>query len=324
MAETEKTETKSKRARAQKAIVSGAVHQYHDWTPEKIRQAERSAEQGNLRQAVQLCEWLLSDDRVKATLDARLDALMGLDVSFEPAKGRRAAKAVKALEADEDWWEAYSEAELKQLLRWGILLGVAPARHVWTERPDHGGRVLPMLRFWHPQWLRWDWLKRQWFVRDDKSVEHVLTPGDGEWVLHAPYGTDRPWSNGIWRAIARFALLKYLAQGDMGRASQRGDLLAGIPKDSDTSDEQRKELANDLGQLAQSGIVVPNGFDLKQFTSEGGKNQPEQIKLADAAIAILIRGSNLTTEVKEGSKAATEAQAKSGDLPKLKSDAQDL
>jgi phage gp29-like protein len=324
MAETDTT-PKRKPRKADKAIVSGAVYQYSDWTPGRIRQAERAAEQGNLRLAVQLCEWLLADDRVKATLDARLDALMGLDVTFEPAKGRRASRAVKALEADEDWWDSYSEAELKQLLRWGILLGVAPARHTWTERPDHGSRVLPVLNFWHPQWLRWDWQARQWIVRDDKSIEHVLTPGDGEWVLHTPAGTDRPWSHGLWRAIARFVLLKYLAQGDMGRASQRGDVLAGIPKEnSASSDDQRRELSADLSQLAQSNIVLPDGFDLKQFTAEGGKNQVDQIRLADAAIAILIRGSNLTTEVKEGSKAATETQAKTGDGAKLKADAQAL
>lgn len=298
---------------------------YTDWTPARLKSAWRSAEAGNLAQAVQLCEWLLTDDRVSAALDARIDALLGLTPTFEPGAGRRSAKAVKAIEADEDWWYAYPESELKQMLRWGILLGVAPARHEWATA-GVGNRVLPNLTFWNPSTLVWDWQLRRWTIRDYQSVEIELVPGDSEWVLHTPSGRNRPWANGLWMSLGRWVLLKQFAMGDWGRHSEKGSLLVATAPEN-ASQDQRQELAADLAAVgSDAAVALANGFDLKLIEVAANTVQiyNAQINAADAAIAIRIRGSNLSTEVVGGSKAAAESQAKTGDTPKLKSDAQCL
>lgn len=300
---------------------------FTEWTPAMLRSAERQAEYGNLSYPVSICEWLLTDDRVCAALDARIEALMGLDVTFEAGKGARAEDAKKALE-EEDWEEAYPESELKQILRWGILLGVAPARHNWQERPDHGNRILPYPTFWHPQTLTWDPQKREWRVRDDKSVEHVVVPGDGEWILHTPSGQSRPWSSGLWRSLSRWVLMKAFAQTDWARHSEKASVIA-ITAPEKATKEQRREVAEDLaGSGADAVVALAAGFDIKlvEVTANTEAIYNAQIKAANDAIAIRIRGSNLTTEVKEGSgsKAATEAQARMGDLPKLKADSKGL
>src|SRR5690606_41418184 len=90
-----------------KTFRAPSVRTFQEWTPRKIRLAERQAEAGDLSYAVAICEWLLGDDDVAGALDARLDALFGLVPTFEPGEGRKKAQAVTALETGEDWCERY-------------------------------------------------------------------------------------------------------------------------------------------------------------------------------------------------------------------------
>lgn len=300
-----------------------SVRIFTAWTPQMLKTAERQAESGSLSYAVTLCEWLLTDDRVSGALSARTDAMIGMEPTFELGTGRRAKQAQKALEADEDWWESYPESETAQLLTWGILLGAAPARHRWEERDDHGGRLLPKPRFWHPQTLRWDWHLRKWFVRDDKNVELEVVPGDGEWILHTPYGDQRPWAYGLWRSLARWVLLKQYAITDWARHSEKGSVLVATAPEGAT-EKQRKALAEDLANAGEDTVVsLAAGFDMKlvEVSANTKAIYEAQIQMADLAIAIRIRGGNLSTNVEGGSHAAAESQKETGDDAKLKFDA---
>lgn len=301
------------------------VRVYTEWTPLMLRSAERQAEQGNLQTAVSICDWILTDDRVAASLSARVEQLMGLEPTFEAGTGKRAAAAAKALEADEDWWESYPESELTQLHTWGLVLGGGLGHHNWEEREDHGGRLLPKPTFWHPQRLRFDWPTRQLLVRDASDTELVVVPGDGEWILHAPYGQQRFWAYGLWRRLARLVLLKQYAIGDWGRHSEKGSLLVATSLKS--TQQQRQELAQDLAGAGEDPVVaLPDGFDLKlvEVAANTQAIYDAQIKMANEAIAITIRGANLSTNVEGGSRAAAETQKKTGDDAKLRFDASAL
>jgi phage gp29-like protein len=319
---------KRKRIDTTTTVGSGSVRVFTDWTWARLRSAERMAENGDLYQAVTICEWLLTDDRIVGALDARLDALMGLEPTFEEGTGRRKKKALKALEAGEDFWEAYPESEIRQMLRWGLLLGGCLHRHEWTERADHGGRLLPMPKFWHPQTLKWNWHTRQLSVRDASSVELLVTPGDGEWVFHAPHGRNRFWAYGLWRSISRWVLFKQFALGDWSRHSEKGtQKVASSPEG--TTQEDRQAVANEILNAGTDAVIcIPDGFDIKllEITADTKAIYDAQIEMANNSIAITIRGGNLTTSVDKGagSKAATEAQAKTGDATKLKFDAVSL
>lgn len=321
-----------------RAGVEPSVRTFTTWTPALIRSAEMQADFGNLRQAASLCDWLLGDDRVSGTLSARVQGLLGLEPTFEASGDkRRSNRVVRALEVQDDWWAAYPEQELAQLHTWGLLLGAAPARHGWENSEDHGGRVLPMPAFWHPQHLRLDQQTREWKIRVahagglDFGAEETLIPGDGEWLLHTPYGKNRPWSMGLWRGLARFVLLKWYAIQDWARASDKGSLLVATSKtvndQQPTNREQRQELANDIYSRGKDGVVVlADDFDLKLVEASANHRQiyEAQIRMADEAIAVAVRGGNLSTVTREGSLAAAEQQSKTGDQAKLKFDAQSL
>jgi hypothetical protein len=306
------------------AIFPAGARTRNDWTFSRLRAAELQADAGNLAMASQVCDWLLTDDRVSGTLSARTEALLGLTPTFEPAGDkRRSNRAVKALEAGEDWFEAYPESELEQFLTWGILLGVAPGRHNWRDNPDHGGRLLPYPEFWHPETLQQDQRTREWSIADAGHQRHILTPGDSEWLLSTPFGKNRPWARGLWRSLRRWVLLKSLALQDINRLGAKGATAVGTTEPGTTYD-QRKQLAQEIAESEEEAVIILQaGADLKLIQAHAGSEKiyTEQIKLADLAIAIRVRGGNLSTNVTEnGAKSATESQQDTGDVAKLRFD----
>lgn len=322
-----------------RAGVEPSVRNFWEWTPEHIRTAESAANWGQTQYAANICEWILGDDRAGPLLAMRVEALLGLSPTFEGAGDRRRRdRAVRAIEAEDDFYNAYDDAELGQLLTWGVLLGFAPARHNWQTDPKTG-RTLPCPEFWHPQHLRWDFTSRTWKVQvatantgDSSGVEQDLTPGNGTWILHCPYGKNRPWVYGLWRGLSRLVLLKAYALADWARHSEKGALLVGttgiIPGiDYETTAIQRQQLAADIYDRGREAVaVLPPGIDLKLVESTANTRNiyEAQINMANIAIAVAIRGGNLTTEVTAGSFAAAETQERLGDDAKRRFDGQKL
>jgi hypothetical protein len=321
--------------------VEPTVRTFTQWTPALIRSAEIQADSGNLRYAANVCDWLLTNPIVYSGLRTRLNLLLGLDPTFESSGDKRRSKrVVKALEAGEDWWEAYPETELFQMLAWGLLLGVCPVHQSpWTARPDHGGRELPTFEVWHPQHLRRDPRTREWRIKVASDsigeTEETLEPGDGEWVLHTPFGKNRPWAWGMWRCLADLVLLAEYGWQDWGKVSERAILLVLTCLDAGAAKElqgytkaARQQLASDIYARGSEGVAaLPPGIDLKavQAAVDASKIQGELIKAAHKAIAIVIRGGNLSTDSGDaGSRAATETQSDMGDGGNLRFDAQSL
>lgn len=295
---------------------------YRLWTVDLLRLAEASADSGNLVRAAELCDALLGDDRIPALLQTRAQGLFGLKPTFEASgDGRRKNRAVQALEAKEDWWTLCPEAESAQFLQWGILLGLAPGELRWYD--DDGkplrkqGRHVPELRFRHPKHLRHDPNLRAWFLTVENGQEVPFTPGDGKWFLFAPYGLNRPWQSGAWRGLARWWLLKQYAIADWGEHGERGaSLFVKSELDADSTRELRKQLAQDLAQMASQGVcVLPPGFsaDLLEITANTTAIYQAQVETADTAAAIRILGHNLTSKVDGGSYAASQT----GDVIRL-------
>lgn len=306
-----------------------AIRSWVEWTPARIAAAELQSDAGYFRLAADLCDALLSDDRVRGTLVTRVRGLLGLPFSFERS-ARRASfhrTAVRALEAEEDWWTIAPDHQLTQLGRWGILLGVGVAQKVWTLGAR--GRLLPVLDVWHPQGLRRDPSTGTWTITTAAGDVEIAT-GSTQWALHAPEGLKRP--EGCWRAVARWWLLKQYARSDWGVQGERaaGIRVAKPPMPQagaiEASKANRQAIADELKRLARNGgMVLPPGWDLTivQAQARTWETFKAQIDMANAGIAIAIAGQNLTSEVTRGSYAAAQVHATIANVL-LRSDAESL
>lgn len=305
-----------------KTITQPSVRVATQWTPALIKAAFTSAESGYVRSLAELCDNILSDDRVSTVFETRIGGLLGLDINFESSgDGRRKGKAVKALEAGEDWWAAFPETELQKFLTLGRLQGFSFAQLTPTE---HDGRFVPKLENWHAKNTRFDWPTRQWMARIDSGArEEVITPGDGQWIVYTPYGEFRPWASGLWRGLARWWLLKSYAQDDAGRRSEKSGTVV-VTSEADYDDDVRKEIANDMYEASRDGVIsFPKGFDAHLLESKESikENQGVIIDMANTAIAIAVLGQNLTTEVSGGSFAAAKVHNKV-EIQRIRSDSE--
>lgn len=276
------------------------------WTNSELTAARLLADGGTLSYAAELVDELRADSRVAGVLPQRVNGLLGLEIEFEASgDGRRRGRAVRALEADEDWWQIAPEHELADLQTWGLLLGVGLAELVWTT--NERGRAIPRLKCWDPRALRFEWTTRRWLLRTaDEEIEVV--PGGGKWVLYTPYGASRPWAKGLWRALAKWWLLKGFALTDWARHSEMhgSPIRVGVAPEG-SQPEDRENFADDLASLgSDTSLVAPPGYETKllEAVAKTWEMFPKQIETANAELSILLVGQNLTSEVQGGSFAA--------------------
>lgn len=288
-----------------------------NWTMGLIDVVERQAKAGHLGLLGDLCDDLLGDDRIGALLRTRAESLFGVVPSFEGSgDGRRKGRAVKALEADEDWWAMTPEPESAIMLKYGLLAGVCPGQLDWWERVDgrlvarvKEGRNVPSLHHWSVSTLAYDLDRGEWTVELKNGARAPFCPGNGQDLLFSPFTTHRPWLHGIWRGLARWWVLKHYAMVDFGRLAQRS---AGIVVEADvntpSSKPQRQEIANLIVQLSNDGALsLPPGYVAKLMQAAASSHEIFVSlidDLANEAFAIAILGHNLTSKVDGGSHAA--------------------
>lgn len=289
---------------------------FTDWTPDDLRAADALAQSGNLRLAADLCRAMLGDSRVRGALETRVKGLLRLPVTFEESgDGRKRGRVVRALEAEEDWYNAFSEAALARVASRGIFLGVGLGQLVYAVTSR--GREIPVLTPYDERWLRWDTTARKWMVQVDGGREIEVVPGDGRWFLYAPScagipsGDQRPWDDGAWRAAMKPWLLKDLTGlDDFGHHAQMhgspirtADVEVFDNGKSAVSKDDRRDLANDLGDMgSDASMVPPPGVKLRllEATAKTWEMFPAAVSMANVELAVAITGQNLSTEVNAG------------------------
>ncbi len=303
------------------------------WNPALLRSAELAANDGQLMLAADLCRWLMGDDRVKAVLDSRTDALLGRELSFEAGLGRKKRSALKAIDIEDDWYAAFPETEVKALHAWGIMLGVGLAEIRWEEDAAHCGRMIPHLEVKDPRWLRYDLRTREWRLTiagesGFAAEEITITPNDGKWILFTPGGRHNPWDNGCYRALGPWVLLKQYAKQDWGFVSEKHGIAQSVITGDGGTEVQRAQMAADVKRVGRNlGFTLPKGFtyELVEAQASTGEIFNRQIAVADTGIAVTIQGNNLTTQISagDGSKAAASEHGKVS-LGRTKADAETL
>lgn len=321
----------------QRAYAAPPVRVYRRWTVDLLRVAEARADAGQLELAADLCDSLLSDDRISGLFEQRALALFGLPPRFEAATDDdRAARLAEQLLGG-DAFAMVDEPTAAKFLVWGLAFGCAPGSLDWYDavgKPyTRHGRLCPRLRFRHPRYLRPDLGDGGWWIatrgpRKPASAQPILsagglaidrheerfTPGDSRWVMFLPYGEDRPWASGAWRSLARWWLLKQYAREDWGLYGEQGkQKFARTDKDVPIEPDARRKLAFDMAAMAADAIIVlPPGVDLGMLEVSANTEQiyNAQVNAANLAAAVRILGHNLSSEVGDtGSYAAAQVGA---------------
>ena len=302
------------------------------YTPERLDEikARRS-----LAEVVQLCDDMLTDDRIHSVAYMRAQALVGAEIEFLKGQGRRSGQAMRAANAESDLAEMLPEPEEIQMLVWGELLNFGPIRKRWWERaPGTGqrfiprrrnGRIVPQVEFWHPRNFRLDPGRQQWIARTNPPgsiapVDREMSFGDGEFSAFCPRGgaCDIAW--GLWLPAAKLWLLKQHVIRSGASLGQRmstpikvvefGIGQQGInAADIGGADEKRRSLVAEVFAMQRAGVVsLPPGFTMKLLSVPATSWQmlKEQWTACDDAFAILWSGNNLTTSIKGGSLAASD------------------
>jgi hypothetical protein len=275
------------------------------WTPERVESARQLADGGNLLELSDLVETLLRDDRVTGVMSTRTHGLLGLPVEFKGGSEKARECLAGSGPGEGEFWDLHDEAELVKLLTWGLVLGIGLAQRV--ELPRVAGRPHRYrIETWSPRWLSYFHQKANgthWRVLTDAGLQ-PLVPGDGEWILFTPYGSRRPWAEGLWRAIAFPWLLKRFSLEDRANFSEvlGSPIWVGSTKNGAT-EKQRSKFLSQLRNLGKQGkIVLPEGWDmqLKEATGKTWEIFNNQIAWSDAAIAVALAGQLVTTEGTSG------------------------
>lgn len=285
----------------------------NEWSKDEVDTALQNHEQGQFMQSALLADAMTRDDAFDAVLSTRILGLLALPRNVEPSlevdprRGRKAARLI-----DEKYDQIFPRSTLADLLKWGVLLGFALAQIVWHPSDD-GTEWLPELQVWHPSFIYYRHDLRK-FVALTTEGPVVIHPGDGQWVLFTPFGTERGWMSGAIRSVAIPWLARLYAWRDWQRWSELYSLgvrKAIAPASADENEKERFfDQVSALG--AETTVLLTQAlsgekYDLEMLwpNSQGTADGFERLmNKCEARIAIRLLGQNLTTEVQSGSLAA--------------------
>lgn len=288
------------------------INTVNTWSVHGVREALIAHMIGIFYLSGQLADSLLGDPRIQATIGSRISGLFGREVIFEPADDSMAAKEVLVAWM-KVWPKLATAAAMTEMQAYAILQGFEPGQLVWDTAKTPWQ---PYLRPWHTRFVYYHWDLRR-YIAISQNGPVVIEPGNGKWVLHAPYGQYRGWIRGANRAVSEPWLMRHWGMRDFARWSEKHGIPITKALAPAASDEvQRDAFERALAQLGtESTILLPRGVD-EQFSydidfaepqSESWEGFPGLVDRCDMDIVLSIMFQNLTTEVKGGSFAATSA-----------------
>lgn len=283
------------------------------WTVPLVRAALLEHEQGIFTTSSILVDAMYRDDRIFTALKSRILAALSLPVLTDASTDTGGDPALDELAASlatrvESWWYAqFPESVWSEVLKWILMMGFAVGE--LTYEP-WGAEWRPRLHVHHLGAVEWREHEDCFYLRLSDGTAVKITPGDGRWVLFAPFGAKRPWLDGAVRALAIPFLIRAFATRDWARRSEiegLGIKRARVPRNA--VDATVKAFLEDVRKLgSESSIRLPEGYDLDFLTttqSEGGADGfSKLIGHGNDAITLTLLGQNLTTQVSGGSFAA--------------------
>lgn len=298
-------------------------------TVEQVRSVINQHDAGRFRMSALLAERMLWNPRFKAVLNTRLAGLMAAEVKFEPARdnrdGRRAAR-----EFQEDWASMVTTPSRKQFRKWSLMLGISFGQRALELSQVSGHQIYRIRPYW-PGFASWYWSEGGYRIQTyDAGVVDAASPGLKEigapsptltglinpsnqpWVIDEPNGSNS-WREGIIHSAFRPFLGHEWAIRDQARNSEKngiGVIKAIYPQGKGPEHrEALNKFINGLRTIGSEGVIPVEtrgdgepSFDAEPFEFNGtGNNAISDAMNSNAvALAILLLGHNLTTEIKGG------------------------
>lgn len=277
------------------------------WSIEQARGAIYAHLIGTFYASGMLCDSIMGDDRVCATLNSRRAGVFGREVRFKAADDSAAAK--ECLDAWQAWWPRLSgSAALSECFDYNVMMGFSHGQIAWdTTQPklDFAPKVFP----WHPVYEYYDWTLRSYMAIGQDAVIPIV-PGNAKWIQFGGY---RSWIRGCLRPVVEPWMLRHFGFRDMARFGEvhgNPTRKGYVPMVGDPVERQKFENAL-AGLGANTTLMIPRGidpqnldgydYDLTEATSQAWQVHPAQIDRCDMAIVLAILMQNLTTQVDGGS-----------------------
>jgi phage gp29-like protein len=258
-----------------------------------------NAELGIFYDSALLGDYVMRDDRCASVMMTRVLGLLGVPLKMEPPKDNARHRKI-AEEIEYEWESIFSDAELFELVTWGLFHGTGLGQlcDPW-----------PRLEAWHPSALWEDQQQNAYFVSTKRQSNVKVDPGNRRWVMYAPYGDKRPMRKALLRSLARPVLYRQWVLRDWARYSEKhGMPLTVAVAPGGASPADLRTLETDLMRMGAEGVFVVrqgeagNQYDIKLVEAVANSHEgfARQIEIVNQMIAVRVLGQSMSTDGQAG------------------------
>lgn len=264
------------------------------WYLADLEAAEKAADYGDLARAARLMRAAKRDGVLAGVLSTRTGGLVRL-----PKRFRGRPDVVAALEVGHDsirsvFDEMFPATELALLAGDGLTLGVGVG-----ELVPVAGRDYPIFVRLDPEFLSYRWSENRWYYRSTAGMLPI-TPGDGQWILHAPGGRQAPWNNGLWKALGLAFIRKTHAglHKDNWEAKLANPARVAVAPQGAAEQQKESWFRAVMAWGVNTVFGMTPGYDVKLLESNGRGWESFNKTIADQnnEITIAIAGQTVTTD----------------------------
>lgn len=270
------------------------------WTWPLVSAMVTQLENAQFTLAAQLCDSLGRDWACKGLVDTRKKAVTKLHTYSDPEDE----------ELNEEFPRIFPKSTQGEVVFWTVFLGFCVGQLVWDMDQQR-----PTVRPVHPSQVRWrqDLKKWQVLTKDGLiTLEGENAPGAGKWVVYKAEDTDRPWMDGLIRAVGLLMVIHQATWVDWAKHSRThgsATRVLTVPALSGEIEDVQKALEG-LKKLNNGSVIhLLEGMNIQLLEPKTASWQVFD-KLHDAAeraLAILILGQTQTTD---GGQAGSLAKAR--------------